>query len=164
MENEEHTQALELEPIKWKAEEYEYVPKNRDWFWALGIIALSTSVASFIFGNYLFAVFILISAGAIGFSAAKKPDIINYEISEDGIVIKKTLFPYSQVKGFSVDIDVKNQKRKLLFLSDRFFMPIISIPLGDADEERVRSMLLEYSEEMHITEPLTQKFMEYIGF
>jgi hypothetical protein len=43
------------EKLSWSALEYEEKIRSSDWFWALGIIVVTSSVAAIIFGNYFFA-------------------------------------------------------------------------------------------------------------
>ena len=45
--------------IEWDAHEYEHKERNRDWFWAVGIISVSLAVVAVIFGNIIFAILIL---------------------------------------------------------------------------------------------------------
>ena len=57
--------------ISWEVPAYEHRPKTSDWYWALGIIAVSGSVAAFFLGNFLFGVLILVVAYTMGRHGAK---------------------------------------------------------------------------------------------
>ena len=45
------------EKIIWSALEYEDKIRSQDWFWALGIIVITSSIAAIIFENYFRIVF-----------------------------------------------------------------------------------------------------------
>ena len=66
------------EKLNWSALEYEEKTRSPDWFWALGIIVVTSSIAAIIFGNYFFATLLVLSGLLLGFFAVKKPDMVHY--------------------------------------------------------------------------------------
>ncbi|GMQ95364.1 MAG: hypothetical protein BMS9Abin13_477 [Patescibacteria group bacterium] len=150
------------ETIVWSAPEYEYKEKSADWYWALSIIALSLTVAVFILGNMLFAVFILISAFTLALYGARKPHILEVKINKRGIRVNNTLYPYTTLKSFWIDDE--GEKSQIIIQSEKPLMPYIIVPLGDVSADMVRDTLLEFLEEEEHVEPLSQKLMEYLGF
>ena len=60
-----------MEKLEWSALEYEEKDRSSDWFLALGIIVVCSSVAAFIFENYFFAALLLLSGVLLGFFAIK---------------------------------------------------------------------------------------------
>ncbi len=150
------------EKIAWEALEYEEHPKTPDWFWALGIIALSTVVAAIIYHNFLFAVFIVVAVSLLIIYSVRKPELVLFEINENGVKIGNYLYEYRHLKSFAVV--GKSRKAKLLLETDRFFMPLMTIPLGDANWEKVHALLKENIEEKEMDEPASHRVMEYLGF
>ena len=148
--------------ITWTAPEYEHRERRPDWFWALGVIAVSASIAAIIFKNYLFAIFIILGTALLIFFSVRKPNIMEIEINEEGIQVEDTFYPHETIGSFWIDQSRENHK--LLILSDRFFMPVITIPLENVSEEDIIDLLDNYLplEELH--EPFAHKFMEYLGF
>ena len=61
--------------IEWEGREYDHNPKSADWYWVLGIIAVAGTVASILFGNYLFAALVVIAASAFALHASKEPPL-----------------------------------------------------------------------------------------
>ena len=59
--------------LQWDAYEFKQKEKRPDWFWALGIIAIAGSTVSFIYGNFLFGVFIILATVALFFFGTAKP-------------------------------------------------------------------------------------------
>ncbi|PCI21386.1 hypothetical protein COB64_00715 [Candidatus Wolfebacteria bacterium] len=148
--------------ISWSAHEYEHREKRPDWFWALGVIAVSGTVASIIFGNFLFAIFIVLGTILLGYYSIKKPDLLEFQINEKGIQIEDMLYPYTTIKSFWIDSD--ETKHNLLIHVDRLFMPIVTLPLADIPENELHEVLSIVIPEKELREPLPHKIMQYLGF
>ncbi|MDO8659136.1 MAG: hypothetical protein Q7K54_00895 [Candidatus Parcubacteria bacterium] len=151
-----------METLEWSALEYEERERNADWFWALGIIVVTSSIASIIFGNYFFAVLLILSGVLLGFFAVKKPDLITYELNNQGLKIRARLYPYEHIKSFWVQTD----KKPLLFIkSGRAFMPMISIPINISLAEDIHSIFTGQNVvEEKMKEHPSEKIMESLGF
>src|ERR1035437_3103043 len=108
--------------IEWFALEYEEKERSADWFWALGVIIVAGSIASIIFGDYFFAILLVLGGLSLGFFAVKKPDMISYELGEKGLKINRDLYLYENIKSFWVE----TEEKPILFIkSGRFLIPII---------------------------------------
>src|SRR3989344_2476263 len=158
-----------MEKLEWSALEYEEKERNADWFWALGVIIIASSAASIIYGNYFFAMLLVLSGILLGFFAKKKPYIISYELNEKGLKIRTRLFPYENIKSFWVQTDLSDDGagiKPLLFIkSERFFMPIISIPINDSLADEIQFIMLTKNiTEEEMKEHLSEKIMEVLGF
>jgi len=149
------------EKLEWTALEYEDKNRSRDWFWALGVIVVTSAIASIIFGDYFFAVLIVLGGGLLGFFAIKKPDTIHYELNEKGLKIGSELYPYENIKSFWVQ-----EMPAILFIkSERIFMPIISIPIEHSMLEEVHDVFtFVHVPEEEMKEHASDKIMESLGF
>src|SRR3989338_4248670 len=128
-----------MEKLDWSALEYEEKEQSPDWFWALGVIVVTSSATAIIYGNYFFAVLLVLSGILLGFFAKKKPDIVSYELNEKGLRIRTRLYPYENIKSFWVQTEIK----PMLFIkSERLFMPIISIPIENFLVEDIQSIFI----------------------
>lgn len=156
------------EKLSWSALEYEEKERSTDWFWALGIIIVTSSIASIIFNNYFFAVLLILAGILLGFFAVKKPDTIIYELNEKGLQIRNRLYPYENIKSFYVQIDPTGETKlkPMLFIhSERIFMPIISIPIENYMAEEIHSILFSQNiPEVEMKEHPSEKIMEILGF
>lgn len=149
--------------VEWVAMEYAYQEKTPDWFWALGIIALSTSIISIIYKNYLFAIFIILAAVALTFVGIRKPKAIRFTINKDGVKVDDRLYPYKNLKSFWIHESEK--EKNLLVMSDSALLPLMSLPLmEDSPIAELREILLAYIPEERLEEPASHKIMEYLGF
>jgi len=149
--------------INWQAPEYEFREKTSDWFWAVIIIVASGGIASIIYKNYLFAVFLILAAVLLLVYSIRKPEVVNYEISDKDLKIKDEVYLYSDMINFWID---KNHPHKrLLINTNKILAPLIDIPLPDeANEEEIKNILLEKIKEEEIKEPMFHRVMEYLGF
>ncbi|MEK7471231.1 MAG: hypothetical protein AAB623_01110 [Patescibacteria group bacterium] len=150
------------EKLIWSALEYEEKNRSSDWFWALGIIVVTSSIATIIFENYFFATLIILSGILLGFFAIKKPDTIIYELNQKGLTIRNRLYPYENIKSFWIQTELK----PILFIhSERAFMPILSIPINETIAKDIHSIMLSKNiAEVEMKEHASEKIMEALGF
>ncbi|HEY1037633.1 MAG TPA: hypothetical protein VGE62_03550 [Candidatus Paceibacterota bacterium] len=152
-------------PFIWETHEYFFQEKTSDWYWAVGIIAVSIAILSVIFGDALFALLIIVAAFALSLFASRRPEIVRFEVSKKGVMIDRTLYPYATLDSFWVEDNRHvNGHSKLIIKSRKAMVPLIAIPLDGTDPDDVRDFLLENLLEDHHPEPLGQKVLEYFGF
>lgn len=147
--------------IEWQTEEYEYRHKSSDWFWALGIIAVAGAVIAVLFGNFLFAIVIILGSVTLSLHARRRPGVVSYRIDKKGVRAGKTLYPYATLNSFCIDED----DRFLILESDKLLVPHIFLPLPrEADMDEIHGYLLQNLAEKEHGVPITQKVMDLIGF
>jgi len=150
--------------IEWTIPEYEHREKSPDWFWAIGLIALVGVVLSVVFGNLLLAVLIFMSGLLLILFSNKQPGMITIEISEIGIKVMNTLFPYQNIKSFWI-VTRGNGTARLLLHVDRLFNPIMSISIHeDIPLEELRDVIMEKVAEQEMEEPVGDRVSEVLGF
>ncbi len=149
--------------IEWDAHEYEHKERSVDWFWAVGIISVSIAITAIIVGNIIFGILVLISAFALSLFANRLPATIHMIVDEKGVTRGKVLYPYSTLKSFW--IDTEHPHKKIILRSEKMFMPLIIVPLGDETlVEKIHEGLSQsLSEEFHSL-PFVEKILEYLGF
>ncbi len=148
----------------WEAFEYKDRALKTDWFWALGIIALAGSIASFIYGNFLFGVFIILASIAVVFFGTVKPKLVRYEITEGGIIYENNFYPFETLHAFWMN-ELDETDKKVLIKSERMFVPILTLPY-DTDEqaENIYEILADIVPEEPLQEPWGHLIMERLGF
>jgi len=153
-----------IEPrITWQTEEYPHREKGADWFWALGVVAIAGAALATVYHNILFAILIVLSAIILGVYAARKPDIIEIAISDEGIRVRTYLFPFSKLKSFG--IEETGLGNILIIESDRLVAPILSIPIPLAlDTESLGALLRTKLPEKPHTEDISHKILDRLGF
>ena len=148
--------------LRWNAYEHEHVPRGSDWYWALGIIAVSAALTSIIFHDTLFAVLILFAAAILGMLANVPPEIVRFEISDRGIRIGDTMHKFEYIISFWVEEEGK-ERPLLLVDTTKLMAPNLIIPLENIDPHVVRTYLRDHAEEVPMKEPLAHKILESFG-
>lgn len=148
--------------LSWSKIEYEEKDRSADWYWALGVIAITSAAASIIFNNYFFAVLILLAGGLLYYFAKKPPEMIEFQITEKGVYARGHFYPYKTMKSFFVQ---KEDKPMLYIKTDRQFLPIVNIPLEYQMIDQVHALLLSKKvTEEEMKEHPAEKIMETLGF
>ncbi|MEN9647483.1 MAG: hypothetical protein RLY57_287 [Candidatus Parcubacteria bacterium] len=151
--------------ISWQAHEYFHQEKSNDWYWGLGIVATTAAILAIILGNTLFALVIILFAFASGMQAHREPRLLNFELTNRGIVINHVLYPYSTLESFSIGEQHLNKPDpKVLIKSKKVMMSYIHLPVEEIDIEDVRDYLLMYLREEELEESFLEKLLEYFGF
>ena len=149
--------------LEWTALEYEEKERGNDWFWALGVIVVASSITSFIYSNYFFGLLLIIGGVLLAMFAIKKPDLVFYELNTKGLKIKSRLFPYENIKSFWVKNDF--EKPTLFIKSERLFMPIISMPIKQYNATEIRDLMLSKDVlEEEMKEHPSEKIMDFLDF
>jgi hypothetical protein len=156
------------EKLAWSALEYEERERSKDWFWALGIIVVTSALAALIFGNYFFATLLMLGGFLLGYFATKKPAIVHFELNAKGLKIDNRIYPYENIKSFWIQInpaDMENVKPLLFIHSERVFMPVLSIPIDETIAQDIYSIFSAQNiAEVEMKEHPTEKIMEVLGF
>ena len=157
--------APQVKSITWEAYEHEHREKSRDWYWSLGILIVTASVLSIIFGNYIFGILLIVMGVSLGIVGSRHPKLVIFELNKLGIRIGNKLFPYATLESFWVqDNKEHGLNSHLLIKSRRTMVPLLVIPLDDVETEDIRDFLLYNLLEKEMSESLSQIIMENLGF
>ena len=151
-----------MEKIEWSALEYEEKERSRDWFWALGVIVVAVVVTSIIYSNYFFAVFVVLGGVMLGFFAIKKPDVVFYELNEKGLKVGTRFYPFENISAFWVRKEIAPT---LFIKAERFFLPIVSIPIHEDSAEQIHEAFISKNiAEEEMREPASERIIDLLGF
>jgi hypothetical protein len=153
----------DVRSIYWEAPEHNHIEKSGDWFWILGIIAVTGAIVSIIFGNILFSIMILLGATTMALVGSREPRIIPFEVSGRGIRIDKTLYPYATLESFYLD-EENHVNPQLILKSRKMFVPLLIMPIPGEYADLIDSTLGERLPEEELEEPLSHKLLEFFGF
>jgi len=156
-----------MEKLEWSALEYEEKERSQDWFWALGIVVITSSIASMIYGNYFFAVLLLISGGLLGYFATRPPEMVYYELNDKGLKVRGRVYPYENIKSFWVQKEnMELHHKPILFIkTERIFLPVVTAHTNAEVASQIEKIFLAkkiVAEEMQ--EHVSEKIMDYLGF
>lgn len=134
--------------FEWEGRQYASEEKSGDWYWAVGIIALAGAVASILFGNILLALVISAAAVTLSLQAAKRPRIHRFTITNAGLYIDDTFYPFECMLHFSVlEYLDPSLPPALSIKTKRFFAPHLLIPIVGHDPVAVYGYLMNHIEE-----------------
>jgi hypothetical protein len=151
-----------MEPIEWKAPEYIYTEKTIDWYWIVGIVAVSIAIISIILDNVIFAILILVGSGTLSLFGSRRPETITITVGSKGVKIKSDFYIYSDIESFW--IETRDKYPRVFFkLKKKVSMHII-VMLENTDPEALHALLSEHLPEQEQTEPFLEKLLIYLGF
>ena len=156
---------MNLEAISWRAYEFPHRPKTSDWYWAVGIVTIGAVVAAIFFNNVIFALLLMVACLALLLHANKPPRLLEYHLTQRGLVIDKNLYPISTIESFWID-EYDNGVAKLIVKSTKKTMVYIIAPLvPDVPADEVRHHFFSHRvPEVEHHEPVSHQIMEYLGF
>ena len=143
--------------ISWQIEEPDHLPKNAEWFWALGILALALVVFSILLKNYLLIIIIALAVFILYARKNKKRELIDFHLDNQGLHIDRKFYSYEDFESFWIfagkEIAFRNKKRLL---------PLLIAPFNDDDESAIKKVLSDHlpesEEEESLLDLLRKKF------
>jgi hypothetical protein len=151
-----------MDKLSWSTQEYHHTDKTSDWYWIVGVVAVSVAAVAVILNNIIFAILIIVSAFTLSLFASKKPAIVKVEIDNLGVTFGPLKYPYKNLDSFWVETN--DHFSRILLKSQKVFVPFIIIRIEDLEPEVVREKLLQHLPEEEHREPLLEKLLIYFGF
>ena len=148
--------------VTWEAPEHHHIEKSSDWFWIVGIISVTGALIAFFFGNFLFALLILVAGVSTSLVALRRPRIIPFAVTTRGVRIDDELYPYSSLESFYIDGENYPEVR-LLLKSKKLHLPLLILPLPDEYVDDIDDLLSDRLPEEELEEPLFNVILEYLG-
>ncbi|MBI2446249.1 MAG: hypothetical protein HYV51_00290 [Parcubacteria group bacterium] len=160
-ENQENSASDEISPasggINWQIEERQTNLNNGQWLWALAIIGFAVIVFSILLKNYLLIIIVVLAAFIIYASKNKTPEIHEFRLDSDGIVINGKFYSYDNFESFGILSD-----NEIAFRRKHHLMPLLTIPFHSHDESEIKKILEnrlpENEEEESFLDLLQKKF------
>ncbi|GEM_PF-2427631 len=143
------------EEISWQIEEPDHLPKNAEWFWALGILALALIVFSILLKNYLLIIIVALASLVIYVRKNKRRELIDFRLDNDGLHIDRKFYSYENFESFFIfpaHIDLESGtttlgEREVAFRFKKSLIPLLIVPFHNNDETSVRKIINKYLEE-----------------
>jgi len=149
------------EIISWDTLEYYHEPKSSNWFWAVGLISFSAAAAAVILMNFLFAIFAILAGFTVMLYGARAPRPIRCAVTDEGVLIQKKFYPFSQIDSFCVRENIFPPS--LILKSQRIFLPYISIPLGETNLKLLKENLSKYLPEKRVEIGVIDAISHHLG-
>ncbi len=150
--------------FSWDAPHYEHRAKSTDWYWILGILAVVGIVLSILSHNLLLAFLLGLGAVLMAIYAGKDSPIIHIEITQKGIRVDDSIYPYKNIKSFWI-YKTKDESYRLILEVERVYVPFFTLPIApEVPLNDLRSFLKLKIEEVEHREPTIDTVMHSIGF
>lgn len=152
-----------MEPFQWQELEYQNKERPQDWYWAIAVITVASSLGAVIFVNIIFALFILLAGGTLILFSLRDPDVITVNIDRRGVAVNDKLYPFNVFDSFW--IEERENPSVIILKSEQVYSPLILIPIAEEiDPDEVREYLVEYLDEEEMLVPFSRKILEFPGF
>lgn len=163
-----YTNNMEEYRITWSAPEHEHRAHTADWYWAVGIITVSLAIAFILLGNILLSLILIIGIGSLLLHARNPSQMVEHEISRNGIRSGNKLRPWHTLEAFWIleeqTVNKIHISPKLLLISEKPYIPQIVIPLDNAPLKEIHHVLAKNLEEVPQVEPFANRLMRMFGF
>jgi hypothetical protein len=129
--------------VQWTASEFIAHHKGIVWYLllVLGAAALS-AILYFLTHDKVTVAVVLFVALLLGIAAGRKPRVLNYAVSIDGIDIGSRFYAYSQFRSFSMVNE--GAFTSIMFMPLQRFMPPLSIYYDPADEAHIIEVISQH--------------------
>lgn len=149
--------------VSWTASEFIAYQKGVGWYVvALMALLVIGGIIFLITKDYISAIMTSLLIFVFIVFASRKPRVLNYEISDQGIHIGNNLINFSTLKSFAV-ID-EGSIRSIDLLPLKRFMPSISMYFEPQDELNIVQALGSYLPKEERNQPFIDKLMHKIRF
>ncbi|KKR45659.1 MAG: hypothetical protein UT82_C0024G0012 [Parcubacteria group bacterium GW2011_GWB1_40_14] len=151
--------------FSWIAPEYTYYEKDRKLWTQTTIIvaAIFILISLLFFKSYTATILTIVGAIIIHLLAFKKPRIISFGFTNEGIFAGMKFIPYTDISSFWIFYHPPDIK-EIAFRSKKFFMPMLYFPLEDADPNEIRKILTDFLKEKEEQISLMDQLSRKIGF
>jgi hypothetical protein len=151
------------EIISWRAAEYEHTEKEAGWYWLVGAISFVLIVVAFWQKNFFFAVFIVIAVGMVMFFSRRKPEVVDFSITDTGINIGELSLYFENLDSFSIR-SRPGHLDEIVLKKKTTVNPFVRIPIDSRMVEKAGEFLRNHLPEVEYKESLVDIFSEWFGF
>ncbi len=154
---------MEKPLISWETPEYPAYQKSTDWYWWVGLVAVVLLGFAVWQRSFLFGVFILIAWFTTMLYAVRPPKTIRVAVTESGIAVEDTLYPWNNIKSFWIFYRPP-LIRDLSLESKKTVMPYIKIPLGETDPQQIKKIISAFIPEVEQKESVIDNLSHLARF
>ena len=150
--------------MEWEAPEYNHYEKGSDWYWWVGLATVVLLGFALWQRSFLFGVLVLLGWFTVILYASRHPRIINFAITERGILIEDRLYPWHELKSFWIFYNPP-LRREISLESNRTLMPYIKIPLAEElDPSKIKDAIKKFLQEVEQQESLIDNLSHLARF
>lgn len=152
--------------MEWEAPEYTEHKKSADWYWYLALFAVLLLIFAAYERSLLFGALVVIGWFTIMLYSARAPKNLKISISEQGIFVEQTLYPWTNIKSFWI-FPAKSGSTsggELSLELKKTLMPYVKIPLGETDPKVTREITTKFVPEKEQRESFIDNLSDLVKF
>ena len=152
--------------IKWSAPEYHHYEKDISWYWLVAILGIILTAIALWQKNFLFAVFVIIAALLAINWGRRKPEIVDFILSEKGLDIGgKKNYPYESLEGFAIiELPENSELNELVFKTRGRLNAWLKIIIANQRRDAIKEMLGQHVPEIEYQESLADHISKLLRF
>ena len=152
-----------VKAVSWTASEYIAHEKSTGWFIRFILVVLVSVGLVFLITHDITSVILLaVFAVAFGIFAARKPNVLHYEINDRGITIGQKFYPVNVFRSFA--LIEEGAFRSIMLLPLKRFSPSISLYYAPEDEKAILDAFTGLLPQETRTQDPVDKLMRRIRF
>jgi len=146
--------------VEWKIPEYDKHERTRAWYVGASIVGIALVAYALFTSNFLFAIILIIGAIVIVLNDGREPDMIDFAITTEGVIVGRKFYNFNELKDFSIVYKPREGVKNLYFEFNNPIKHRLSIPLLDMNPLPIRDFLLKYlSEDLERTDEPTSEMI-----
>lgn len=151
--------------MNWKAPEFTFFEKTTVWYTASIVIALLIVLFSFLRGNILFGIFVIVAEVLVLYWARQEPDLLEYSFNENGLVAGEKFYSLNELSAFSFVADhPEDPYFELVFEPIKISANYIKILVPADMVDELFDYMAEYLEEFDYDEGLGEHLTKKLRF
>ncbi len=149
-----------MSEIIWEAEEFEYYPKSRGWYWMIVFLAFLLLLLAWWLKSWLMMVVVIVAAIVIVWVGQLRPRVIEIRLNDEKLRWGDKELPWQSIKSFW--FVKRGEEIKVNFLPNFRFVPPLSFKIPADKVEAVRHLLQKKAPEEEREESLVDKFNRFL--
>lgn len=148
--------------IEWTAPSHALRERSSDWYWSFGIIVFAFALGSILYGNYLFAILVLVGSLTLLMHAWREPKTHRFALNEAGLAIDGVMHSYSTLESFWIDPNII--PHRIVLQPQHTLSQAFVIPIEESSREEIRARLLRHLVEKEQHEGIASIILYQLGF
>lgn len=152
----------EVTLLQWRAPEFIHTEKPMGWFILLGVVFVGLGVAAVFTKQWLMIGLAAVMAAALAIYANRKPQELDYEITNYGINIGDKEYSFDKFTAYREMSDYGH--KSIDFTPAKRFDLLISIPVPPEHDEEIESLLSEVLPKVATRDDFIDKIFRFLRF
>jgi len=146
----------------WQAPEFEIYEQNKKWLLYITFLFIAI-IAYALYSNSPIMAITFVLFGVVGYiHIGKEPRILNFMITNDGVVAGNEIFEYERIKSFWIFYEANDIKIISLHINS-YLTPYIHIPIHNEDPVKIREVLLNHTREIKQKRSIVDALERFLG-